>query len=260
MKWKDAKALEKWICDVCLGTCVCSRCTTRGPPRWFGHKKGSINKTPDDSEAVDSNGFNSDLFTSSRSAGPKPNLMNSCCHTCRNSVKSSGISFKKCATCSYVTCKNCFGNKVTQTWEEAEQTSTWSCAVCNGVCGCNRCRTRPLSWYGQNIPSKEGELKYGFSALHTSNNLTNNAQKEDELMREDLEFESLLPYSLDSSFTDSADSYVTNPSNPQEVLFDENSGQNFNVEDENNLKVEDYLMPETSEDNFVPAPIAIAIN
>jgi len=163
LSWDEVSKMENFECEVCIGSCVCSRCCTRGPPRWFGHKNSKF-RDPHTAEA-ELNFYQEKakeaiqeriqaVTTQPREKPPAQPFqfqqMCSCCHICRKSTASTGTPYKSCSTCSYIICKPCFGKRITQTWEDAEQLNKWSCTVCHGACDCSRCRKRgPPAWYGQ---------------------------------------------------------------------------------------------------------------
>jgi len=43
LEWDTLKSNHSWMCEVCMGRCLCSRCITRGPPKWFGWKNPDWN-------------------------------------------------------------------------------------------------------------------------------------------------------------------------------------------------------------------------
>jgi len=258
--WDDVKDLTNWVCRVCLGTCRCQRCSVRGPPRWYGHRRSEYAPSPsslnddsspppspqevstpvadsapsdDDDDEEDEEDEHIKLLAPPQSAKveevsfgmgettepifgdltndyygsthmtmedithndsnipplfpevlsvyanyPKgkenekqeknetttneeeelyfeeqfksDSLRCSCCHTCRASLKTFPRPYKECSTCWCNYCKKCFGSKVKESWESAIRNSAWHCAVCWGVCNCQRCHTRKkLKWYGQ---------------------------------------------------------------------------------------------------------------
>lgn len=171
----------QWSCGVCEGTCVCGRCCTRGPPRWYGHKtalrKSSeqrVNETvtnppremttvnltaapqPQAPSQVRLSSFDFDSKKKNNSLpGQRPNGHCTCCHICRKSVGQT--PFKSCTTCPYIICQQCFGKRISETWEEALVDISWSCTVCHGVCTCSRCKTRgPPGWFGT-VKKKKSE-------------------------------------------------------------------------------------------------------
>jgi hypothetical protein len=148
-----------WVCQVCLGSCTCSRCCTRGPPKWFGHKNPNWRNPETISIEISSykakamkalEQRNSDVTLPQRVEQYPCQQMCTCCHICRKSVTSSDTPFMPCSTCTYIICKACFGRRIAQTWEEAQAAEKWSCTVCHGDCSCGRCTKRgPPSWYGR---------------------------------------------------------------------------------------------------------------
>jgi len=74
----------------------------------------------------------------------------SCCHSCRASLKKFPRPYKECSSCWCNYCQKCFGTKIKEPWESVIKLAKWHCAVCKGVCNCQRCQTRKkLKWYGQ---------------------------------------------------------------------------------------------------------------
>jgi hypothetical protein len=165
ISWEEAQTTEEWICDVCMGQCLCSRCCTRGPPRWFGHK--NPNWTTPETIEEEKKAYQAKAMKVLQTPSPpsttlprspkdkkgKPyeyQQMCSCCHLCRKSVSSTKTPYRSCSTCAYIICKGCFGRKLKETWEESLQAQNWSCTVCHGTCNCDRCKKRgPPGWYGQ---------------------------------------------------------------------------------------------------------------
>ena len=124
------------MCEVCMGTCQCSRCSTRGPPTWYGYMavKPETNAT-----SVDGN-------DKGEHAEGKHCV---CCHICRRSVVKFEMKHMACNTCWCVVCKDCLGKKVNEKWEDVQYDTNWSCTVCKGTCTCQRCQTRGgQKWYG----------------------------------------------------------------------------------------------------------------
>lgn len=37
--WEDVQGNKEWTCPVCIGSCNCYKCSTRGPPAWYGQRK-----------------------------------------------------------------------------------------------------------------------------------------------------------------------------------------------------------------------------
>eukprot|EP01119_Soliformovum_irregulare_P024782 TRINITY_DN897_c0_g1_i1.p1 TRINITY_DN897_c0_g1~~TRINITY_DN897_c0_g1_i1.p1 ORF type:complete len:672 (-),score=180.13 TRINITY_DN897_c0_g1_i1:112-2127(-) len=50
--WEQVQKMPEWFCNVCMGNCICGRCCTRGPPRWYGHKavNGNDSSMEDDEQ------------------------------------------------------------------------------------------------------------------------------------------------------------------------------------------------------------------
>lgn len=201
--WDEVSKNSKWVCDVCIGTCVCSRCSTRGPPRWFGHQNPKWKNSPttvkrsapptrpkEKKEISTSPKTPVSVLLSCQSPSPNrapsPDLTHSlvnhalssanelkspqcsCCHICRKSVTVSQRPYKSCSTCPYIICDGCFGSRISQTWQDANKASDWSCTVCHGSCVCTRCKNRgPPAWFGQLKKAKGKNLHDNQSVLGT---------------------------------------------------------------------------------------------